>query len=88
MYIGTQTGLRSSELVILETNCIEETTYNENIAHKLIYYSVKNSFNGKLSLEETVANDKVKEMVDYLNILFQPHRKDSKYLVPVFLMVI
>ena len=84
LYIGTQTGLRSSELVILETNCIEETTYNENIAHKLIYYSVKNSFNGKLSLEETVANDKVKEMVDYLNILFQPHRKDSKYLVPVF----
>ena len=84
LYIGTQTGLRSSELVILGTNCIEETSYKGNIAYQLAYQSVKNSFNGILPIEKTIANDKVKEMVDYLNNLFQDHRKESNYLVPVF----
>nr|WP_319217743.1 hypothetical protein [uncultured Trichococcus sp.] len=82
LYIGTQTGLRTSELQILKNNCVEPIYYENNLAHKLKYFCVKTGKHGKHKQGYTIANDRVKEMVAFLQVLFTEFRSDSDYLVP------
>lgn len=83
LYIGTQTGLRTSELQILKNNCVEPIHYENNLAHKLKYFCVKNGKHGKYKQGFTIANDRVKEMVEFLQVLFVDFRSDSdNFLVP------
>lgn len=82
LYIGTQTGLRTSELQILKNNCVEAIYYENNLAYKLKYFGVKTGKNGKHKQGYTIANDRVKKIVEFLEVLFAELRSDSDYLVP------
>jgi hypothetical protein len=82
LYIGTQTGLRTSELTIIKVGCIEKVYFEDKQVNILHYSIVKNCKNGKYLHAETIASNKVIEMVDTLSLLFVDYRNNKEYLVP------
>ena len=86
LYIGTQTGLRSSEIAILRPQDLEVMSYKGKTIGILRYRSTK-SGNGKNRVYDegqTNANKKVIEVYECLYKIFEKDRKNLKvdFLVP------
>lgn len=86
LYIGTQTGLRCAELTILRVQDLEIRKHKNKQIGILHYRSTK-SGNGKNRVyddAETNANQKVIELYEVLESLFNKERKalDVDFLVP------
>lgn len=71
VYIGTQTGLRESDLTVLKADCIEELNYNGNKAGKLHYRITKK----KRKNAQTNASEQVIFLVNMLKDLYYEERK-------------
>jgi len=77
VYIGTQTGLRESELTILKENCIEEFHFNGKKAGKLHYRITKNSTKNEVyNHAQTNASEQVIDIVNMLKNLYYEERKN------------
>ena len=92
LYIGTQTGLRASELTILRVQDLEiqEVKGVNSLKGKklgILHYRSTKSGNGKNNIYDngkTIANKKVIEVYETLENLFKEERKalNADYLVP------
>ena len=77
LYIGTQTGMRRSELLILRVQDLKIENYKGKDIGKLCYRATKqgNGTNRVYIEEETLANDKVIKVYKELKKLFREERK-------------
>lgn len=79
LYIGSQTGLRITELCLLTKDCLQESNYKDIHIGVLNYRSTKNGgTKNEIYTEGTTnASEKVIQVINYLNNLFTPYRKDD-----------
>jgi len=86
LYIGTQTGLRNSEICILQSGCITEQSFKNKKICILNYRSTKNGSKSNIYNKGTTnASEKVITIVNLLESLFSEERKtlSINLLVPV-----
>ena len=77
LYINLETGLRPSEIINLETDCIKEINVGQQPISYMKYRSTKNVYGKGTTTWTTYANAKIKQIYDRLVTLL-PNEKCSK----------
>ena len=84
LYVGTQTGLRASELCLLAVDSLNVVKHRDKVIGILNYKSTKNggTRNNIYTPGSTNASEAVVNVIKFLIDLLQTQRRGSEYLVP------